>query len=482
MPVFTKQGDEYLPLQGDFVEESINDNEVITLDSQRMYDMEEGTPLRTVINLNEVFNAKLVKDYRDGKITYDELVNNIKIYVSPEGSVNKPVGFLRAITKESTKDSETFSRLHLIRRQAANAALNSKTPRVEVGITIPFKQALLGSPNMNVKMEDGQLVAAGMPITQEALDMVDDYGYVLNGRIFTKNGTNLEKGSGITIFATSVSNRVANRDKKIPIVVFKFKGMNVAFPVSLRDRGGNKGTQVLSILNNPNDSDLAKVVKLNELLIRNNIDPKVFNITSLDSPQVQQMFEMFNRTDENSESQIKDVADVEEWLDPEHNKTTLLNSIEIAIDITDTPFNAPKGILDLQGMRVPTEDDLRIEAVNNLDGLAKRVNNEFDNNNPFAEMTDNWEFYDKFEEVGVDRFASSYIMKLKNANILINSFGRGVRIPKTVREVLGDDLIAEIKEEIRKYDLIQKGPKPDTSFVNQEGSETVQEQENKCNG
>jgi len=479
MPVFVKNGEEYIPLAGDFIEESINDNEIITLDSQRMYELPDGTPLRTVINLNETYNAKLIQDYKDGKITKTELINNIKIYVSPEGSVNKPVGFLRAIVEESTSNKDTFARLHFIREQAVEKALESKTPRVEVGITIPLRTALIGSPNMNVKTEGNQVIASGVSITQEALDMVDDYGYVLNGRVYTKNGTDLDNSSGITIFATSVSNRAANRNKKIPVIVFKFKGKNVVFPVSLKDRGGNKGAEVMAILSNQNDSDLAKIVKLNEMLLDNNIDPRRFNITSLEDPAVMEVFNIFNRTDENSE--FKDIENVEDWLDPAHNKTTLLNSVEVAIDITDTPFHAPKGILDFKGMQLPTEKELKAQMIDKLDSLAKRVNSEFARKNPFAEMTDNWEFYDAFEERGIEKNANNFVMKSRNAYILIDSFGRGIRIPKTVREVLGDDLIDEIRNEINKFDILKQGLRPNLSFLNLEAEETIKEEENKCN-
>lgn len=483
MVVYTKAGEEYIPLQGDFVEASINDNEVIVLDSQRMNELPEGTPLRTVVNLNETFNAKLIQDFKEGRISKEELINNIKVYLSPEGSVNKPVGFLRAILEDSTTKSETYSRLHLIRKQAAEAALKSKTARVEVGITIPFKRTIPGAPNMNVKVQDGKLVAAGVSISQEALNAVEDYGYVLNGVPHTKNGLSLDNKEVITIFATALSNRAENRNVKVPIVVFESKGKKYAFPVSLKDRGGNKGAQVLEIINNQEDSDLAKIVKLNELMLENNVDPRKYNITSMESPQIVEVFNLFNRTDEGS--QIRDVADVEAWLDGNHDKTTLLNSVEIGIDITDNPFHAPKGILDLQGMRLPTEADLRIAAIENLDRLGREINSMFAKDNPFATMTDNSEFFDAWEEVGIDgyienEFQKSWIsMKEANANIVMDAFSKN--IPKDVRRVLGNEMIGEVREAVKEFQLIKNGLKPTISFVNEEGSEAIQEQENKCN-
>ena len=484
MPLFVKNGEEFSPLQGDFDVKSINDNEIITLDSQALYDLRTQQPtnrtqalsvgdnLRTVINLNDTFNDKLMKDFKDGKITEEELTNNLHIYISPQGSANKIVGSLRAILPSSNANSETFAKLHMIRKQAVKKALNSPSKRVEVGITIPLKMVLIGSPNMNVTEQNGKVVPINRNLTQEAFEMVDDYGYTMNGKVFTNK--NLEYSEKDTIFASAVSTREENKNKKIPVIAFKFKGRTVVYPVSLTERAGTKGGAAYSILNNPNKSDVAKIIELNDLLIDSNINPKKYAIYDLNSEdslaEVSRMISDLN--------QLPDVADVEAWLRKDHNKTELLNSIQIGIDITNKPFNAPKGILDFQNVFIPNEQDMEIEAVNTLDGLAKKVNSIFAKDNPFSEMTDNWKFYDAFEEEGINRDADNYIMKKRNANILRNAFDQP--IPKTVKTVLGSDLISQIRAELKEYKLMTQGSKVNTKVIEQELNEEISEIENKC--
>ena len=472
MPLFIKKGDTYVPLEGDFKFKSVNENEFISLDTQRLYELSPGTILKTVVNLNDTFNDKLFKDYQDGKITKDYLINNIHIYVSPQGSVNSIVGSLRAIKDSSNPDTATFSKLHLIRKQAVRRALGSNTKRVEVGITIPLKMTLVGSPNMSVKEEEGKLIPTNNKLTQEALGMVDDYGYIVNGKLSTNK--NLEYSPKDVIFASTLSKREVNRDKKIPVIVFKYKTRTVVFPVSLLEKGGSKSTKAYNILSNSNDSSISKVIKLNEFLIESNINPKKYAIYDLSSEaSISEVNRLLGDL-----SSIPDVADIESWLDKDHEKLDLINSIGVGIDITNKPFNAPKGILDFEGIDIPNEDSFEIEAVNILDNLAKKVDSIFDKNNPFAEMVDNWAFYDEFEDRGIAKDAENYIMKKRNATILRNAFAQ--TIPKTVRAVLGDGLINQIKSELKEYKLMNEGLKVNTKIIDTKLNKEVSDLANKC--
>lgn len=472
MPLFIRNGDSFIPMEGDFTVESINDNEIISLDASQLYDLEPGTPLRTVVNLNDTFNDKLIKDYKKGKITEEELVNNLHIYISTEGSVNRIVGSVRAILKSSNPNTETFAKLHLLRKHAAKLALESKSPRVELGVTIPLKMVLVGAPNMNVREEEGKVVPENLPLTEEALDSIEDYGYIQDGEVFTNK--NLEYSDKEVIFAKSVSKREANKGVKIPVVVFKYKSRTIVFPVSLLEVKGDKTSEAYAILNNAETSDTAKIVEFNEYLLENKINPKNYAIYDLKSEQ--SLVELQRALEDLKNS--PNIVDVNDWLEADHNKSDLLQQIEIAIDITDKPFHAPKGILDFQGLEMPDENAMEISSVNRMDKYAKQVNSIFGKNNPFAEMKDNWKFYDAFEEVGIDKNASNYIMKKKNANILRNAFDQP--IPKTVREVLGDELIKEIRSEINQYKLLNQGSKVNTKVIDTELKSEIDNIENNC--
>lgn len=472
MPIFIKSGDTFVPMRGDFTIESIDDNELIVLDSERLYELTPEDFLRTVVNLNDSYNSKLIKDFKEGKITKKELINNINIYIVPQGELNSIVGTLRAIKPSSNPNSEVFSKLYTIRKQAVDKALKSKTNRVEIGITIPMKLVLIGSPNISVTEENGKVTPIDKPLTQEALEMVDDYGYMLNGEIFTNK--NLEYTDKDTIFATAVSKRADNKNKKVPVIVFKHKNRTVVYPVSLKETTGTKADTVVGILNKSQFSDTAKVLEINEFLAANNINPKQYGIYDLETTDsIDEVHRLLADL-----GNINDVIDVNTWLTSEHEKIQLLNAVGVSIDITNKPFNAPKGVLDFQGIRIPNEQDLEIESINTLDNLAKKVDKIFDKDNPFANMRDNWAFFDAFEEEGIVKDADNFIMKRKNTNTLRNAFNEN--IPKRVREVLGTELIKEVRAELKVYKLLSEGVKSNMKAINTKLKEELNSIENNC--
>jgi hypothetical protein len=351
-------------------------------------------------------------------------------------------------------------------------ALKSKVNRVEVGITIPMKLVLMGSPNMSVKEVNGKVVPVDNNLTQEALEGIEDYGYILNGEIFTKE--NLDYSEKDTIFATSVSKRADNKGKKIPVVVFKYKNRTIVYPVSLRETSGTKAATVVGILNQSQKSDTAKIIEINEFLTANNINPKEYGIYDLESTS---SVDEVNRLITDL-GQVNDVADIETWLESGHNKTELLNAIGISIDITNKPFNAPKGVLNFEGISIPNEVDLEIESVNTLDNMAKKVDKMFDVNNPFANMTNNSPFFDAFEEDGIMKEADNFMFKKRNANILRNAFNTS--IPKAVREVLGADFIKEIRLELKNYKVLSEGISANTKAMNTKLKAELNNIENSC--
>lgn len=472
MPIFVKRGEEYIPLEGDFKVKSVNDNEIINLNPEGLYSMKEGDKLRTVVNLNDTYNSKLLKDYKDKKITKEELINSIHIYLAPQGAVNDIVGSLRAILPSSNPSTDTFNKLYIIRKIAVEKALDSKTNKVEVGITIGLGTVLMGSPNITVTEKGEELTPVNIPISQEALGAIEDYGYILNGEVFSNK--NLQYTNKEATFARKVSNRTENTGQKIPVVVFDYKGRKVVFPVSLVESKGTKANEVLGILNNDSKSEMARIVEVNQVLIDNNINPNEYKITDLESDlSIQEVNRLIKDLGE-----VTDTANVDTWLESNYDKSQLAQEAEIAIDITDKPFNAPKGVLNFKNIDVPNEDDLEIDSVDSLDRLAKKVNSRFSQENPFSEMVDNSEFYDAFEEEGINKNAENYINKKRNANILRNAFD--TKIPRRVSEVLGEDLIKEIRAELKKYKLINEGLDTNTSFIDKSIKSEIDNLKNNC--
>lgn len=475
MPLFVKGPDgNYRPMEGDFTIESVVDNETINLDADKLYELEEGTILRTVVNLNDTYNAQLLEEYRRGQITEEFLINNLNIYVAPQGSVNNIVGTLRAIKEGANRNTDSFAAMYRIRKQAARRAISSPGSRVEVGITVPLSFSLIGNPNTVVsENEAGELVPQNIDLTKEALEMIEDFGYMVDGKLFTNK--NLEYSKKDTIFATKTSKKPHNKGKKVPVVVFKYKNRTVVFPVSLKSSTQGKVGEMFNIINNPKLSDAAKIYHMNEVLKEHNIDPKNYGIYDLESEDsIAEVNRMLGDV-----MQLPDFINVDNWLDPGFDKNRLTAQVEIAIDITDRPFNAPKGILNLKEVDSPTEVEMEIETVNIIDNLAKKVNNIFIEKEPFSSMRMNTKFYDAFEEKGINMGAESYVMKKSNVNTMINAFSQV--IPKSVREVLGEKLLDDIRFEIKQYQIINEGLKTNKKAVEEKFGEEIENLENKCN-
>lgn len=474
LPIFVKNQDgQWAPLDGDFKIESTVPNETISLVSEDMYRMAPGTPLRTIVNLNDTFNAQLLKDYRNGIIKEEEFINNLSIYLTEQGATNKTIGVLRAIKSNTNVNSVDFSKLYMIRKIAAKKALSSPGSKVEVGISVGFSTVFIGSPNVVVQENaDGSLTTQNIDFTEDSIKLIEDFGYIQDGVVKTNKG--IDYNSSEIVYAAKTSKKEKNKGQKVPVVVFNYKGRRTVFPVSLITSQAQKQNALDSIVNSNTKSDAAKVFEINQLLLDNNIDPSLFNITDLESDQ--SAFEI-SRAREALMTKPT-FANVESWLEEGFPKRNLLDQARIAIDITDKPFGAPKGFLDMKGVSMPNEEDMRFAQVSVLDNYAKKVDNIFRETNPFAEMTVNTKFYDAFEEDGIAMDADSYVMKKRNANILTNAFNQS--IPKSVREVLGETLIKNIRTEIKQLEIIEKGLKTNKEILNGSLKNEIESEQTKC--
>jgi len=473
MPLFIKDTEgNFSPLEGDFNLTSIDDNELITLEGEKFYELETGTILKTVVNLNDTFNAELLDKYKKGLITKEEVINNLNIYITTQGATNNILGTLRAIKPSTNTKSETYAKMYRIRKQAFKRALEAKGTRVDVGITVALGATLMGKPNLTVREEGNQVLPNNIQLTPEALNIVEDYGYMVDGELFTNK--NLQYSAKETKFAKDISTRPENAGVKVPVVVFKYKNRTVVFPVSLVKTANTKVNPIMELLNNETLSDAAIIIEINKVLISHNINPNKYKIAHLESEESQkEVARMVTEV-----GAIDDYADVETWVEQGYDKNNLLNEIEIAVDITDKPFHAGIGMLDLNTLALPTENDLETESVDKLDGFAKQIELIFREKEPFRDMNDT-NFYDAYtDDFGVDLTADSYLSKKHNANVLRAAFKES--IPKQVKEVLGMELIARVKQELKQYQILNEGLRVKAEALEAELANEITNVENNC--
>jgi hypothetical protein len=227
-------------------------------------------------------------------------------------------------------------------------------------------------------------------------------------------------------------------------------------------------------MEDPNLSDVVKIAKGNEILMESGIDPNLYRIYDLESEDSR---EEAQRAYQALEA-IPDSVDVETWREATFDKNNLVNQVEIAIDITDKPFAAAKGMLDLKEVRLPNEEEMEIEAVNVLDNLAKHVELIFREKEPFKDERVESKFYTTFEVKGINMEADIDMTKRSNAYILIRTFRES--IPKGVKEALGVDLINQIKREIKHFEVLSKGLKVSKKAMEEDLAAELEYLENNC--
>lgn len=463
-------GDELVPVEGDFTYSSTLENENIEYDESAVYDLKEGDILRTEINKNDVWNARLLEEYEKTG-DKEKLIREVNIYVAPQGEVSRIVGSVRAL-KENTqeKSNETFTNLYNFRKEAINKMLETTSAKVDLKRTLKVRFTLIGNPNIKVREQDGQLVVDNIEFTDEAISQIEDVGYVQNGEIKTQKGLRLTNKE--TIFVRSLK----DKESKIPLVVFKYKGIRVAFPVTLVKTEVDKSNEVRNIMNS-NTSASTQIAQIEDVLRINDLDPDKYDL----DPTFQEVDERGNVLDWRYQkglndaiddmSTIEDFADVETWLDKSYDFTRLQSEALISLDITDRPFAAGKTIINLndvgysasakealqdretlENRKIVLEQKLRDGFFEFYSALAQTVP---DNINPDTGAINN--IVEELDNVTIeDRTSDSNIVHKRYANLMpeiINNINKS-NYDRFVQNIIGKERIAEIRQEVAELENI----------------------------
>src|SRR5690606_32275060 len=123
------------------------------------------------VNVNDAYNEKLKADFEADKITYEQLIDLVKVY-NISGN-NKVIGDLKS-NQDIADPNPVFLE---VRKRAADILLNDQV--AESLITIPYtakvQYVLLGTPNITMtKTEDG-VVPQTQALTEQALTAVVDF-------------------------------------------------------------------------------------------------------------------------------------------------------------------------------------------------------------------------------------------------------------------------------------------------------------------
>lgn len=439
------------PLRGDFTFIS-NDGSLINFNEDATYDLNSGDVLVTEISFKDAYNSKLLQDYKSGKITMEELGNQLVIYMKPKTNLNTIVGTLRKLS-EKNSPSPSVSALKEIRSRAVKEVLNSKEESVDLQINIPIKKVLVGNPNFVSVQQGDSLVPDTIDFNGDSVSAVVATGYAINGSVKINKEINFNPA-----VAKRMSEREQNKNKKIPVVVFKYRNTNIAFPVDLIEADSTVAQRANTILNTDMDS-IEKGALFVNTMIAAGVNPNQYNIdfTELGWENSAVVDTILNDLD-----QIKDFANVEDWLSPDYNPTNLIGEAKISVDITGRPLMAGKIIVQLEN-RTPYDqrvakqkyknklEEDRIELVKDLSDEVIELEQLFHDSSDLSNKDADSEFLTAMYDKDVVKNPETYIDYAKNTSILTEMFSH--KIPRAVAKRIGKEKIASIKQ---RLDYLEK--------------------------
>ena len=261
----------------------------------------------------------------------EELISGMSIYYMRAGKI---IGEARAGTENlpKTKTSEAFLDL---RKKAAKALEDTtESNLVNMQTTIPIAFTYYGSPIFTLsETEEGKVEAKPRAISTKDSKVIVGAGYVKDGKLFT--GKDLDNTETLMQY-------LPKNSLKTPIVVFKYKGMNIAFPVSLVKRDAMLVEPFNQIIADSLLTEGQRVNKVNDFFILNGINPSDYNLKEEDLVDVNTIEGIQERL-----AGVKIFSDVETWTQDNFNLSRLRVEAMTAIDISGKPFNSPKLKLDL---------------------------------------------------------------------------------------------------------------------------------------
>ena len=321
------------------------ENEVDKIDQEALSSLKKGDKVNLEIDVNDTYNQSLFAEYNDAVQSGDKkriesaenkLVSNMVIKVM---SGNRFVSVVKA-------DTGGIDGISKIRRTAFNKWKKDAGRSATIGVgTHVVAQTLPGRPVFNMKVNgQGYGQIENLPITEKGAEKVSDVGYVLNGKVVLKNGSEY---TGFP-FAYSILNDKGNNYKnvRVPVVVIKGKnGLNYLFPVSLRSvesEEGQKWMSFIDMLLESGDSELLQmgqddIQDLNAYLTKLGLDPASYQVSYLNP------ISGLRKAREAIEK-LSTVPDVVKWVEDESRnvKDIVTSEVESGIDFEGEMFVAPK--------------------------------------------------------------------------------------------------------------------------------------------
>lgn len=424
---------ELIPVASDFKIDTTLQNRPEEMTEEELHKVDKVDLYLDPLN---TYNAQLLANYRKAvksknekaiKKAKEKLDSEVVIYMMSGGKI---VGQMRG-GLENLGQGVKYDNYSEIRENAGTTLIeNTSENLVNLKTTIPVSFKYNGSPIFNMKVgEDGKIKLNPLPITKKVVSLSVDAGYVENGKLTL--GGKIDSDNVVTAY-------LPNNSQKTPVVIFKYRGENIAFPVSLQKKSSRVSRQVEDILGTNTLTPGQKVNAINDILIENGIAPADYNISESDLNSREAIDRILDGLDTEYT-----VANVEEWATKEYNLDNLREDASINIDFENKPFNTPKIKVNLTEAQISSvkPEDRRIELVNELQEFARVIDagkHSYPNvvNTEFTDILDDRPF----------KFSDTYIIKEGNVTIL-EKLSKAKK-PKDVLAAYGEDFFKELSKKL----------------------------------
>lgn len=234
----------------------------------------------------------------------------------------------------------------------ANAG-SRKTGYMDVG-TYVVRRTLPGRPSLNMRLQDGNIVVENIPVSSKAAESIVTVGYMINGRFHTKDKASYSSHPFMSL-ASRNSRRPGDKyyDTKIPFVVIKHpNGTNYAYPVeaNVKDNtpeilayAAELRSDVESHIIQEIGIDRDNIIAINTKAMSFGIDPSSMIRLTGTYAEIESDMEKLAAALESYSGAI----DVNQWLTSDRSaKDIAMSDTKINIDLSTTPFHAPKLVVD----------------------------------------------------------------------------------------------------------------------------------------
>lgn len=314
------------------------------MNTEAIFDLDKGDKLSVEVDINDSYNAKLIDKYNKAKNeeakqkALKELTNNLHVFIRDNNG--NLVGTMKVIPNfmsvSATLDAK-FNTLVGIREHLAKEFLDGYFENNQKSsIEVPVSKIYAGHPNLSIVSNNGVFEIERILFDDESVKQIEDIGYVQNGDVVLSRNTD----DYITDF---ISGLPKTTNERTPIVIFRYGGKKIAYPVEVPIQNSDYVTQVSSILQDTALDVSSKIEEVNKIVVESGIGLSEFG---LHYGNINEMTKIDSLLDELSK--VNKFADVSFWADPSVDFSSALigGGATINVDITNKPFHSPKIALD----------------------------------------------------------------------------------------------------------------------------------------